>query len=260
MREHAAVQLDLASRPWWQIASGGEGRDYADSFVRLGVAAVGGGGRFAERLDQEVQPGDVVLLRHGQRTIRAIGVVAEERVSQQHREMFSDLQGYSLETIRRMHWHKYTQPVRLPPRALPRSRFSAIGRDSAARREATELLRHVSPTLIEQPLPPLEDPTPKLSDDEIPSELLELRHRAQDFEGKDNLIWDNGRFGQSPNEFEALTHFVVPLLCAIGWDLPRIAVEWKRIDVATFSRLPRQESNCHMVIEVKRVGLGLLVS
>lgn len=248
------MDTDLVSRRLWQIASGGEQRDYADDFIDLGVAAVGGA-RYADRLNQEVQSGDVMLLRHGVSTIRAIGVVATDRVSDKHYELFDDLQGYSLEAIRRVRWHRCTPPTALPARALPRYRLSQIGSDSAARREIQKLLEHIKlEVLLDATLPALPAVTPKLTDDEVPAGLLPLCRRAQEF---DQDIWSS-RFGPPPNEAEALTHFVVPLLSAIGWDLPRIAVEWHQIDLAAFTRLPRHESNCRIVIEVKKVGMGLL--
>ena len=37
----------------------------------------------------------------------------------------------------------------------------------------------------------------------------------------------------------------------------RIAVQWRRIDVTVFRALPRTPENCHLVIEAKRLRVGV---
>ena len=59
------------------------------------------------------------------------------------------------------------------------------------------------------------------------------------------------------SEDESITHFVVPLLHALGWSILNIAVQWRRIDVIVFDRLPRTPENCHLVIEVRKLNSGI---
>jgi hypothetical protein len=100
------------------------------------------------------------------------------------------------------------------------------------------------------PLPPVEAPLEKVA-----RELGDVVALARDLAG---LYWDAERLGDAPAENEMVAHFVVPLLRALGWAPERIAVEWRRIDVALFDALPRTPENCRLVIEAKRLGTGLV--
>ena len=71
------------------------------------------------------------------------------------------------------------------------------------------------------------------------------------------LLQDRQAFGEPPSEDELIAHFVVPFLRALGWPPERIAVKWRRIDVAVFQALPRTPENCYLVIEAKRFGAGV---
>jgi hypothetical protein len=71
------------------------------------------------------------------------------------------------------------------------------------------------------------------------------------------LLQDRERFGDQPSEDELIAHFIVPALRSLGWAPEQIAVQWRHIDVAVFSALPRCPENCHLVIEAKRLGAGV---
>ena len=55
----------------------------------------------------------------------------------------------------------------------------------------------------------------------------------------------------NPSEFETIAYLVVPLLRTLGWTPQKMAIEWKKIDVALFSKLPRGEENLSVVVEAK---------
>ena len=46
---------------------------------------------------------------------------------------------------------------------------------------------------------------------------------------------------------------MVPLLRVLGWTPQRIGLEFNRVDAALFTRLPRQDENLAVVVEVKKV-------
>ena len=102
------------------------------------------------------------------------------------------------------------------------------------------------------PLPEL--PAEERPLDEVPSVLAGLVAQAADLVP---LVQDSQAFGELPSEDELIAHFVVPFLRALGWPPERIAVQWRRIDVAVFRGLPRTPENCHLVIEAKRLGGGV---
>jgi hypothetical protein len=89
---------------------------------------------------------------------------------------------------------------------------------------------------------------------QVPSTLQGIVAEAADLVP---LLQDGQAFGEHPSEGELIAHFVVPFLRALGWPPERIAVQWRRIDVAVFSALPRTPENCHLVIEAKRLGAGV---
>jgi hypothetical protein len=62
------------------------------------------------------------------------------------------------------------------------------------------------------------------------------------------------------SEHETVTYLVVPLLRALGWTPQRMAVEWKRVDVALFAQLPRGDKNLQVVVEAKKMGNSCLAA
>ena len=64
---------------------------------------------------------------------------------------------------------------------------------------------------------------------------------------------------QWASEHETVCHLVVPLLKVLGWTPQKIALEHNRIDVALFSRLPREmDSNLALVVEAKALHQACL--
>lgn len=61
------------SKEYWQIAAGSKGRNYADRFLRHGIAFVGGENQVAAM--RQVAVGDIVLLKRGLSEIVAVGEV-----------------------------------------------------------------------------------------------------------------------------------------------------------------------------------------
>ena len=60
---------------YWQIAAGSVGRDYAELFLKFGMAFVGGEWQIATM--NEIQKGDIVLLKRGLYQVVAVGEVVE---------------------------------------------------------------------------------------------------------------------------------------------------------------------------------------
>ena len=96
----------------WQVSGGPADRPYADVFMRYGVALIGPGetgpwrsGRTdvdsagsVARFAEQIQPGDLVLLRTGADTIVAVGIVAGHY---DFLEPFDDVNGWDLRHGRR---------------------------------------------------------------------------------------------------------------------------------------------------------------
>lgn len=232
------------------------GRNYANEFVEHDIVAIGGGQH--ERAVQrfwEIQPGDVVVLRNGGSltSIRSIGVAADEAPDEAG--PYFTAQGWPLEYMYRVRW-LLEEPQLLPTLSLPRERVTRV-RSAANRSKVVSALEKSALALkLDRDLRSLPPPVVPVSADELslPEPLQSLRLLADRFQ---KLRYRDAKaFGPLPRENEATSHFVVPLLVALGWPYHLIAVEWRRIDVAVFARLPRHPRNCHLIIEVKSVGTG----
>lgn len=56
----------------------------------------------------------------------------------------------------------------------------------------------------------------------------------------------------APSEFETEAYLIIPLLRALWWTSQKMAVEWNRVDIALFDKLPREDENLIAVVEAKR--------
>lgn len=257
--------MNSVRSPVWQISSGPSSRSYTRVFLEHGVALIGPGdagpwaaerdddefeGGFVRRFASEVAAGDVFLLRTSLSTIAAVGLVASDYL---YVNAFDDVNGWDLQHARRVRWcplpeeHAFDSAVfgANPPRC---SRVWSEGvLDFAQRFLASPPTRWQTAAL---PTLPAEDPPL----DEVPDALAGIVAQAADLTP---LLQDQQAFGEHPSEDELIAHFVVPFLRALGWPPERIAVQWRRIDVAVFRALPRTPENCHFVIEAKRLGAGV---
>ena len=249
----------------WQISGGPASRSYADVFLKYGVALIGPGdagpwnperdddefeGGFVRRFASEVKAGDVFLLRTGLATIVAVGLVAGDYL---YVNAFDDVNGWDLQHARRVRWCRSPRGTHVRERGLRRQPATLL---TGLEREAVDFAERFlkSPPTHWQtaPLPELPAEEPPL--DQVPGALQGIVAEAADLVP---LLQDGQAFGEHPSEDELIAHFVVPFLRALGWPPERIAVKWRRIDVAVFRALPRTPENCHFVIEAKRLGAGV---
>ena len=248
----------------WQVSGGPADRPYAGTFLKHGVALIGPGatgpwrpGRadggeqgFVRRFAEELSGGDLLLLRTSIDTIAAVGLVSS---GYEYLEPFDDVNGWDLRHARRVRWHPLPEPYRFqgPVFGANPMRCSRVQSGQAveyARSFVASGLTHWQ----QAPLPAL--PRAEALLDEVPEKLRDVVGLARDLAG---LYGDEDQLGAPPNESEMVAHFVVPLLRALGWPPEKIAVEWRRIDVALFDTLPRSPASCRAVIEAKRLGTGL---
>ena len=254
-----------ASRNVWQVSAGTSNRTYADVFLKYGVALIGPGdtgpwragrddeefeGSYVRRFATEVHIGDIILLRAGLSTIRAVGLVATEYL---YLPQFDDVNGWDLSHARRVRWcqlpdeYNFGSPVfgANPPRLSKVNTRDVVG--------YAERFTQSPPTHWQtSTLPPLPELEPPLGD--VPVALQGLVAQVHDLT---NLYWDRQAFGEHPTEDELVVHYVVPLLRALGWPAEKIAVKWRYIDVSVFESLPRSAENCRFIIEAKRLGQGI---
>ena len=249
----------------WQISGGPVSRSYADRFLEHGVGLIGPGdpgrwmperseeeydGPSVRQFAEEVGIGDVLLLRTGISTIRAVGLVASEYL---YLTQFDEVHGWALQHARRVRWCPLPTDYDFGEKV-----FGANPR-RITRVQQAGVIEYAGRFLNSPPtgwqtaaLPSLPADEPPLHD--IPERLRDIVGRVQD---RAAYVGDGSAFGDPPAEDELVAHFIVPFFRALGWADACIAVKWNRIDVALFKALPRTPNNCHLVIEAKRAGAGV---
>lgn len=257
--------MKKTKRPVWQISGGPSNRSYAEVFIKYGVGLIGPGdsglwkpgmadeefdGGFVRRFATEVDKGDIILLRTGIASVRAIGLVASDYI---YLSQFDDVNGWDLQHGRRVLWsqlpHDYTFDK--PVFGANPSRLSRIGNEAVI--DYAERFIQSPPNYWQSAaLPALPEEDPDLQD--IPRVIEDIVARVHDLMP---LYWDRMAFGEHPTEDEIVSHYVIPFLMCLGWPVERIGVKWRYIDVAVFKQLPRSGENCQFVIEAKRLGSGV---
>lgn len=273
------------------MAAGEAGRFYSDIFLKHDVMFLGPGyfgpydaeiyrravgegeagsgivGNIASFHDN-VQPGEIVLMREGHR-VKAVGVVAD--ANYEWNETFDDVYGWGLEHTRRVIWQERLNanieqiqaesPLFGHRKQIPT--FTRVNDESVLER-----LRSLFPLIKQRPLKQLPAALPKpLSLDEVGQQLF-ARGVANDavvkviaaIERQRRLLGWYQKFGYDsarPTEHEVVAHTVLPLLLALGWSEQLLAVEWKKIDLAAFWGTPTTEKNCVLVCEAKARNHGL---
>ncbi|HUT73999.1 MAG TPA: hypothetical protein VM221_04075 [Armatimonadota bacterium] len=270
----------------WQIAAGERTRYYGDWFLEHDVMFMGPGrhGCYAENeakygqlrnglrrfVDvKKVQPGDVVLLRCGQRA-KAIGLVFGDYA---WRETFDDVHGWDLQHTRRVIWQEdlkdelnRVQPEEGFFRSKQAATFSAVNDPKVieqieplgGRCQPRELKR--LPEVPREVSRPLELPElgRELYSRGIPNDAVD---RALSAIERQRQLWqwydEHGQASGRPTEHEVVAHLVLPLLLALGWSEQLLAIEWNRIDLAGFFRTPTRKEDCVLACEAKGMGHGL---
>ncbi len=252
-------------RSVWQVGGGPSNRLFVDEFIKFGVALIGPadagewnsalpdedfGGSGVRRFATEPALGDIILLRSGQSTVHAVGLITSDYI---YLPQFNDVNGWDLQHARRVAWYRLPAPYVFETAvfgANPR-RFSRIYNDAGIS-YARSFIRSPPTDWQVAPLPALPDAEPPLSS--VPEPIAGIVALAADLGWS---YWDIERFGERPSEDEMIAHYAIPLLRAMGWSPEHIAVQWHSIDVCVFRALPRVAENVQFIVEGKRLGDGI---
>ena len=265
---------------YWQVAAGEGTRDFSDVFLKYGVILMGSGhpGSFLEHPDrykghkgwrrkivtlaEKLKRGDAVILKRGHGTngrILAVGRVASDY---EWLEPFEDVDGWDLRHGRRVEWFKPNSPISVEGLARGTVKRSFKGKP-----------RNVADTLL---LPggkkgeSFETPqqAKAISDEELVRNLIENGLRPADAEAVIRAIWHLRRLAgwyvpqmDEVSEDDVRTFLIVPLLEALGWTPKQIKLErtigGKRADVSLFREEFRKDAKASVILEAKRMGMGL---
>ena len=266
--------MDIEGRTIWQQAAGDTDRDYADLCLKWGVILNGPasygpwpeserdvmrdrGSRKTEdlrRFCEQMTDGDVVILRQGTSVVCAVGEIVGDRA---YHEEFNDVDGWDIGHVRRVRWLWQT-PQKFDTYTL----------------KWGDTTQHLNSPEVNSWLESLEIPEiiqthepvqlPPETDEVTLNEISEyLFGKGVASASISNLMNEIGEFvrianwynreEQKPSEYETVNYLVVPLLRALGWTPQRMAIEWNRIDIALFTKLPRNDDFLSVVVEAKKM-------
>jgi hypothetical protein len=278
--------VDLTDRKIWQQAAGNTNRNYVQLCLNWGVVLNGPGnyGSWPDcetrlrdqsvserkitdlrRFCEDMADGDVVVLRMGTTTVFGVGLVVGDY---EYREAFGDVDGWQLQHVRRVRWLWKAEegPERFETYAL---KLGDTTQELSSQSVIEWLSRlEIPKSAIERSLPPIpdHDRDHEIDVEDIPEFLFD---RGVASDSINSLVTRIGeliriskwyRRSKRPSEHETVAYLVVPLLRTLGWTPQRMAVEWKKLDLALFSRLPRSDNNVRVVVEAKKFGQSCLTA
>lgn len=273
--------MDIEGKTIWQQAAGEHPRDYSGVCLKWGVILNGPGwaGKWPEcaaalredgitskkitdlrRFSEQMQDGDLVVLRTGTSKVFGVGMVIG---GYEWRHEFGDIDGWDLQHIRRVRWlwNGSAQPQNFNPYDMKLGDTTQLLDSEPVKQWIAGL--QIAPELYTAPLIelPKRSSEAELSMEEISDFLFDegvasasITHLLQEIgELRRIAKWYQRSLSdqKGPSEHETVAYLVVPLLRALGWTPQRMAVEWNRVDVALFEKLPRQDATLQAVVEAK---------
>ena len=274
--------MDIEGKTIWQQAAGDGKRDYVQVCVNLGVILNGPGndgcwpgcveslrasGWSKKKINnlrlfcEEMAPGDIVVLRLGTKSVYAVGKIDGDY---DWREEFGDVDGWDIQHVRRVKW--LWQGVSKPKTFEAHTLKMGDTTQRLTSQRVKDWLAGLEPNIGgEGALPDLPQPGYETDLDEISEYLFDegvasdsissLRSQVDEFV---RIAKWYDRYQTPPSEHETVSYLVVPLLRALGWTPQKMAIEWRKIDVALFSELPREERSLSVVVEAKKKGASCL--
>ncbi|PHV21349.1 hypothetical protein CSQ92_18545 [Janthinobacterium sp. BJB446] len=278
--------MNLEQRTVWQQAAGDTNRNYVNICLEWDVILNGPGYAGAmpqaaeklkadgwtprkitdlKRFSSTMAPGDIVVLRLGTSEVHGVGEVIGPY---EWHDEFGDIDGWDLQHVRRVKWHWK------PENGPKRFDAYAMNQGDTTQRlsngpvidwlKTLDIYTNFQATKPVAVLPQQEDREIALP--EISSFLFDHGVASSSITSLLNEIGELTRIGkwykrsQKPSEHETVAYLVVPLLRALGWTPQRMAVEWNRVDLALFERLPRKDSNLCAVVEAKKMDDSCLMA
>lgn len=267
----------------WQIGAGDGERSYPDICLKWDVI-LNGPGRYGpwpncqqamsdvgwskhkiadiRKFYEEIKDGDIVILKIGRSKAYGVGVViGNEPLWSDH---FGDIDGWTIQFIRRVKW-KWTYSGK--PKTFHQNAFK-IGTaqlvDIDAVKQWAIRLVEKSPSnrkLVQLLTSGNSLPLKRLDEMAIAEALFDKGMSSNAINKLNSEIGELIRIAKwydrsdiQPSEHETVSYLLVPLLRVLGWTPQIMAVEWKNIDIALFSSLPRKEENIEVIIEAKKKG------
>ena len=220
-----------------------------------------------------------IFMRTGTNLIHAIGIISGNYT---WNELFSDVDGWDLQHVRRVKWiwdksKIGGEPKKFPTHSLKQGDTTQLLGDLPYRKPVEDWVRSLK---LKYDVPLKVRDLPQISKEEEEKEKVTLAqigeflfskgvssYSIESLKGSiDDLQmiarWYDNDPNLKPTEFETETYLIIPILRKLGWTPQKMALEYKpekekgkRIDIALFSNLPRSNENIIALIEAKRFHL-----
>ena len=278
--------MDVSGKAVWQQAAGDTDRNYADICLKWDVILNGPGyagpwpgckktlqcdglspRKIADllRFAEDVQDGDLVVLRLGTSEVFGVGEVVG---GYEWHDEFGDVDGWNLQHVRRVRWlWRYGDG----PQSF--DAYALKWGDTTQRLDAGPVTEWVSSLHIPRndhcrdltALLPSAD-MPEATVGQVSEYLFDQGVASNSIATLLDGIGELTRIAKwyqrssKPSEHETVAYLVVPLLRALGWTQQRMAIEWNYVDLALFERLPRGDDALTVVVEAKKMDASCLTA
>jgi len=252
-------------KKYWQIAAGSRGRDYSSLFIKYGMAFVGGD--IPIDTMNNVQEGDIIILKSGLRRILAAGTVVKRNGKFSgcgDKSWLRDFDGWDLQAYCNVDW-------RIPHEPILTDRLTRATIQQVHQNKHKDIANSI--LLGGSPGSPSQEPkaTSEIADITILKFLIREGLRPSSADMLTNTIsrirlladyYYNNCKWEDIREHETRTFLVIPLLLALGWAEQQLKIELPcskgRIDIACFSKAyVRKNDECAVLIETKDFSSGL---
>lgn len=274
--------MNISGKTIWQQAAGDSNRNYIELCIKWGVVINGPGylGKWPDceaglrkdcwsekkisdlrRFAEEMRDGDLVVLRVGTATVSGVGQIVGDY---EHSEEFGDIDGWTLQHVRRVRWlwtgkkdfATYDLKLGDTTQKLTSGPVTEwLCQLETPDEKSSERLCNLPPAVGNNEVS-LEAISEFLFDHGVAS--VSISHLLNEIGELTRIAKWYPRSNCTPSEHETVAYLVVPLLRALGWTPQRMAVEWNRVDVALFEKLPRYDSNLQVVVEAKKMDNSCL--
>lgn len=274
---------------YWQIAAGTTGRAYSELFLKYNLMFLGDGKygdynkneelyermneSYVKKFVKEIKENDIIILRVGSKIID-VGIINED--CYKWNENFDDVMGWTLQHTRKVSWGGFSEffdQLQQNPDSQffynkRYDRFSGIDINKFPI-ELKQIIdkiklhkpKHKSISIdklkVQEPLE-LEQVGEELFAKGLSNESIEKLIKLIEKQKRLNKWYEKyGEDSKRPTEHEVVAHMILPMLIALGWSEQLLAIEWNKIDIATFKKTPTNHESCVMICEAKGIGNAL---
>jgi hypothetical protein len=248
---------------YWQVGSGAKQRDLTDLFLEFGVYAINVID-VEDELKQMAQD-DIIILKKGIDTIKAIGVVVDNLI---HMPKFFDADGWGFIQYKFVKWYKPTTDLVLndAPFAqamLRRTHYHALASittNAIATWQQVPILYNIQSIVNPLTIPQITQHliNAKWNNTDITNWLTNLSAIQK------SAIYYVHNFWHNISEDQIRAFLVVPMLSSLGWTPENIIIEYpvgdaKKADIVCFEPTSIAANNTpKILIEVKKLSEGLV--